>query len=178
MKLLNQIVFYAKKILQAFGNIVLAALLLSISAGIVSRYIFGKPFSWTEELTTFLMVFLCYISGAIVTVDKKHIVADFLVSKAPPKFQKTVEVLGQVLAIAVFLFIAISAYPLLARSPYRTAALRLPRHLFFIPAFSLSVFMAFAVLVDILNGIFPGYEIKEAEAGEGGRLSHENGRGE
>jgi TRAP-type C4-dicarboxylate transport system permease small subunit len=178
LKLLNQIVFYATKILQVIGNIVLAAILLMITAGIISRYIFGQPFSWTEELATFLMVIFGYTSGAIVTVAKKHIVADFLINKAPPKFQRVVAVFGQVLAIAVFLLICIGSYPLLARSPYRTAALKLPRHLFYIPVFSLSVFMAFAALVDILNGIFPGYEIKAEKDGEDGQAFQGSGGGE
>lgn len=165
MKLLNQIVSYGNKILKFIGNIILVTILLVITAGIVSRYVFGKPFSWTEELATFLMVNLGYISGAIVTIANKHIVADFLISKAPPKAQRAVELLGKLLAISVFLLICISSYPLLARTAYRTAALALPRHIFYIPLFSMSIFMAFTVLVDILNSIFPGYEIKEEQAG-------------
>lgn len=161
MKLLNYIVFYGNKILRIIGSIVLATILLSISAGIISRYVFGAPFSWTEELATFLMVNLGYISGAIVTIEKKHIVADFLISKASQRLQTAVSFLGKILAIAVFALIFVSSYQLLPKAAYKTAALGLPRNLFYAPLFSMSAFMIFVVLVDILNDFFPGYNIQE-----------------
>ena len=70
MKVLNYLVFYLTKVLRIIGNITLIAIIITITLGIVSRYIFSKPFTWTEELATFLMVNLGYISGAIVTVAK------------------------------------------------------------------------------------------------------------
>lgn len=161
MKILNYIVFRGNKILKVIGSIILATILLTISAGIISRYVFGAPFSWTEELATFLMVNLGYISGAIVTIEKKHIVADFLISKAPPKLQTAVSVLGKILATAVFALICISSYQLLTKTVYKTASLGLSRNLFYVPLFSMSAFMIFIVLVDLLNAIFPGYEIQE-----------------
>lgn len=170
MKILNYIVFYSNKILRVIGSIILATILLSISAGIVSRYVFGAPFSWTEELATFLMVNLGYIGGAIVTIEKKHIVADFLISKAPPKLQTAVSFLGKLLAIAVFTLICSSSQQLLARSAYKTAALGLSRNLFYVPLFSMSAFMIFVVLVDLLNAIFPGYDIQAATVREEDQL--------
>lgn len=162
MKFLNYIVFYGNNILKFIGSIILATILLVITAGIISRYVFGKPFTWTEELATFLMVNLGYISGAIVTIAKKHIVADFLISKAPPKLHTAVSFLGRMLAIAVFVLICVSSYyQLLPRVAYRTASLGLPRNIFYVPLFSMSIFMAFAVAVDILNDIFPGHNIQE-----------------
>lgn len=161
MKLLNYVVFYSNRILRIVGSIVLAIIMLTISAGIISRYVFGTPFSWTEELATFLMVNLGYISGAIVTIEKKHIVADFLVSKASQRLRTAISFLGKILAIGVFALICASSYQLLAKSAYRTAALRLPRNLFYVPLFSMSAFMIFVVAVDILNDFFPGYNIQE-----------------
>ena len=161
VKLLNKIVYYGSKVLTFIGNIVLITILVVILAGIISRYVFGKPFSWTEELSTFLQEYLGVISGAIVSISNKHIVADVLISKAPPKMRKIVGVFSQVLAIVVFLFICISSYPMLERSLYKTPALGLPRHLFYVPVFYLSVFMVFVIVVDILNAIFPGYALQE-----------------
>ena len=41
-----------------------------------------------KNFTTFLMVNLGYISGTIVTIANKHVVADFLIAKTPPAFKK------------------------------------------------------------------------------------------
>jgi TRAP-type C4-dicarboxylate transport system permease small subunit len=162
LKVLNYLVFYLTKILKFIGNITLIAILLTITLGIVSRYIFSKPFTWTEELATFLMVNLGYISGAIVTVAKKHIVADFLVQKAPQKLRTIVVFLSKFIAISVFMMIVLSSYRMFtSTSVYRSAALGLPRQIYYIPLFSMSAFMIFAIIVDILNEIFPGYNIQE-----------------
>ena len=161
MKILNYIVFYSNKILRVIGSIILATILLTISAGIVSRYVFGAPFSWTEELATFLMVNLGYIGGAIVTIEKKHIVADFLISKAPPKLQTAVSFLGKLLAIAVFTLICSSSQQLLARALTKLQ-LSGSQESILRALFSMSAFMIFVVLVDLLNAIFPGYDIQTA----------------
>lgn len=85
MKVLNRILYWCYQIVQVIGAVVLAAIMLIVTAGIISRYFFNSPFSWTEEVTTFLMVYLCYISAALTTIQKKHIVADFFITKAPPQ---------------------------------------------------------------------------------------------
>lgn len=162
MKILNYLVFYLTRILKFVGNITLIAILLTITFGIISRYIFSKPFTWTEELATFLMVNLGYISGAIVTVAKKHIVADFLIQRAPKKLQTTVLFLSRFIAISVFLMICLSSYRMFtSTSVYRSASLGLPRQIYYIPLFSMSAFMVFAIIVDVLNDIFPGFNIQE-----------------
>ncbi|MCR4402314.1 MAG: TRAP transporter small permease [Firmicutes bacterium] len=157
MSALNYAVYYCNKVLRIVGNLILAAILLVITAGIVSRYVFRNPFTWTEEISTLLMVSLGYVSGAVVTIEKKHVVADFLISNASPRFKRAVSFVSKVLAVAVFTLICVSSYHmLLPKIVYRTAALGIPRNLFYWPLFSMCVVMIFAVLVDILNEIFPG----------------------
>lgn len=102
MILLNKFVFWCNKIIGVIGCLVLSAIMLLITAGIISRYFFNSPFSWTEEVTTFLMVYLCYISAALTTVAKKHIVADFFIGKAPEKFQKAVSYFSRGLMLLFF----------------------------------------------------------------------------
>jgi len=155
-------IFHLTKILKLLGNITLIIIILTITFGIVSRYIFSKPFTWTEELATFLMVNLGYISAAIVTVAKKHIVADFLIKRTPQKLQAVVLFLSKFIAISVLAMISISSYKMLTTvSAYRSAALGLPRQIYYLPLFLMPAFMILAILVDILNDIFPGYNIQE-----------------
>lgn len=176
MKALNYILFYCSKALRVLGNVILAAILLTITAGIISRYVFGKPFTWTEELSTLLMVSLGYISAVVVTVEKKHIVADFLVANAPPHFKHGVSVFSNVVAICVFVFICVSSsHMLFPKIIYRTPALGIPRSVFYWPIFSTCAFMIFAVVVDILNGIFPGYNVVEIAAKKEAELAIRQG---
>lgn len=158
MRTLNSILYWSNKVIRAIGAIVLGSILLMITAGIISRYFFNAPFSWTEEVATFLMVYLCYLSAALATVAKKHIVADFFIAKAPEKFQKFVSYLSRALMMIFFIVICISVMKLLPNLTWTSAVLEIPRSYFYLPVISMSAYMFYAVVVDILNDIFPGYD--------------------
>ena len=169
MKALNYILFYGTKLFKAISCLALAGLMLIITAGIISRYIFDDPFSWTEELCTLLMVILAFSSAMIVTASKKHIVADFLVSKAPVHFQKVVRIIGNFLAIAFFVLVSISVVKTIPGLTYVSASLHISRKVYYIPLAVGAVFMCYAEIVQVLNEFHPGYDIvaeedrKEAE---------------
>lgn len=159
MKILNWILYIGYKIIEVIGSIVLAAIMLIVTAGIVSRYCFNSPFSWTEELTTFLMVYLCYTSAALTTVQKKHIVADFFISKAPAKFQKAVSIFSRMLMVIFFVVVCYSVARLVPSLTWTSAVLAIPRKYYYLPVFAMSIYMIYAVVVDVLNDFFPGYDI-------------------
>lgn len=56
----------------------MVAIIMIVSVGIVSRYIFSHAISWIEEICCLLLVWLCYLSASLTTVTKEHVVADFL----------------------------------------------------------------------------------------------------
>ncbi len=168
MKPLNQIVYWINFALRKLGAAVLATMFLTITAGIVSRYIFDSPLSWTEELVCFLMVYLCYISAAITTAEKKHIVADFLVAKAPDSFKRVISIVGRLLMVVFFVCVSISIMELLPTLVWRSGVLLIHRRFYYYPILVSCVVMTFDVVVDILNDFFPGYDLiaqkKEQEA--------------
>lgn len=163
MLLLNKFVFWCNKAIGVVGCLVLSGIMLLITAGIISRYFFNAPFSWTEEVATFLMVYLCYISAALTTVAKKHIVADFFIGKAPEKFRKIVSYFSRSLMLVFFLVVCISVSKLIPQLTWTSAVLEIPRKYYYLPVFTMCAFMFVVVAVDILNDIFPGYDIISRE---------------
>lgn len=151
------------KILRNLGAVALATMFLSITLGIVTRYVFNAPITWSEELCTFLMVNLCFISAATTTVRKKHIVADFFVSKAPPKAQKVIENFSKLLMLAFFVVIFYSILVLLPSLVWTSPVLGIPRHYYYAAALVCSAFMFVTVATDILNSFFPGYDLVALE---------------
>lgn len=168
VKRLNQAVFWINFALRKLGAAVLAVMFLSITAGIVSRYIFDSALSWTEELVCFLMVYLCYISAAITTAEKKHIVADFLVAKAPEAFKRAISILSRILMVVFFVCVTISITQLLPTLVWKSGVLLIHRRFYYYPILISCIIMTFDVLVDILNDFVPGYDLisqqKEREA--------------
>lgn len=167
MKALNLVVYWVNFSMRKLGAAVLTVIFLSITAGIVSRYMFNSPLSWTEELVCFLMVYLCYISAAITTAEKKHLVADFLIAKAPENFRKVVSVISRILMIVFFVVVCISIIELLPTLVWKSGVLLIHRKFYYYPVLVCCIIMTFDVVVDILNDIFPGYDlIKQKEEEE------------
>lgn len=171
MKILNAIVYWVNWAMRKIGAIVLTIIFLSITVGILSRYLFNKPMSWTEELVCFLMVYLCYISAAITTAEKKHLVADFLIAKAPPLFRKIISVISRLLMILFFAVVCISIVRLLPTLVWRSGVLLIHRRFYYYPVLVSCIIMAFDVVVDILNDIFPGYDLIQKKKEEAALLA-------
>ena len=73
-----------------------------IAAQIFVRYIFGKPFSWAEELASLLLIYLTFLTADIVYKDKGHISIDYFINFFSPRARSGVTV-GLYLLIGVFL---------------------------------------------------------------------------
>ncbi len=156
---LNRIVVIGYKILRNLGGVCLTCIFLAITVGIFTRYVLNSPITWSEELCCFMMVHLCFISAAVTTVKKKHIVADFFISKAPPKMQKTVGYIGMILELVFFAMVFYSVIQLLPTLVFKSPVLRIPRHVYYLSALVCSAFMFLTVVVFILNGFSPEYDL-------------------
>ena len=173
MKLLNAIVYWVNYALRKLGALVLTVIFLSITAGIISRYVFHSPLSWTEELVCFLMVYLCYISAAITTAEKRHLVADFLIAKAPDSFRKVVNIVSKFLMIGFFVVVCISIVKLLPGLVWKSGVLLIHRKYYYYPVLVSCIIMILDVVVDILNDIFPGYDLIKLKKEEAARKEKE-----
>lgn len=59
----------------------LVATLALIVLQVVSRYVFNSPFSWTEELARFALLWFTFVSAGFVMARRIHIAVDLLASK-------------------------------------------------------------------------------------------------
>ena len=73
-----------------------------IAAQIFVRYIFGKPFSWAEELASLLLIYLTFLTADIVYKDKGHISIDYFINFLSLRARSGVTI-GLYLLIGVFL---------------------------------------------------------------------------
>lgn len=103
----------------AHACLVIAALALVCivainGANVFMRYVFGKPFSWAEELMLFLMI-LGVFSGAIaVTWRNLHIRIDTIVDRLPPAARRVVQILALLASIVVIGIVMVASFRLVA----------------------------------------------------------------
>src|SRR5450631_3112365 len=71
-------------------------------AGVISRYVFNRPLTWSDELASILFLWLAMLGAVIALRRAEHMRLGFLVSLAPPRLRGRIETLATT-AVLVFL---------------------------------------------------------------------------
>lgn len=76
-----------RRLLTHFEEIVattaLAALLVVMSLQVISRYVFDSPFSWTEEVSRHLYVYMVFFGASAAIRDRSHVAVAMAVAYLP-----------------------------------------------------------------------------------------------
>ena len=158
LKILNKIQVVLYDIFNNLAAIVLTVILCTVTAGIVSRYIFNNPFMWTEELCTILMVYLAFLAAPLATIAQEHIVADFFKTLIPARFSRVLSFVIRLFEIAFFVILARSCILYIPGRTFRTATLGIPRIVYYIPVLAGTLVMIYSLCVHLLNDLFPGFD--------------------
>jgi len=87
-------------ILSWFSIGVFFILILDVVLGVSSRYIMGNQIRWTEELATFLLVWLVFCGSAIAYYDRAHLGINLLVESFHPSARKITRIFSLLLVLA------------------------------------------------------------------------------
>jgi len=83
-----------------FEAVAIAAFLVMLGSSLLQvmfRYVFDLPLMWTEELARLMCVFTTYFGGVVVLLMREHIRVDFLDALLPPRGQKIIGLISDVL---------------------------------------------------------------------------------
>lgn len=92
------------KILEVLVMVVVAVLVLDVLWQVFTRFILKDPSSWTEELATFLLIWVALLGAAVALGRGAHLGIDYFVGKLPEKTRIKTE---------IFVFLCIAAFSLL-----------------------------------------------------------------
>ncbi len=112
------------------------------------RYIWGRPFAWTEEIMTFGLLFIVMAGTVIATAFDQNLKIDVLLQVLPRFWRKAFRIAGECVWIAVSIYLALQSYTvvtLMMRLGQTSMAARIPSwipHSFLLGAFILSAFAA------------------------------------
>ncbi|NWK55536.1 TRAP transporter small permease [Verrucomicrobiaceae bacterium N1E253] len=102
MQSLNRILH---AILTWFSIGVFTILIIDVVLGVGSRYLVGNQIRWTEELATFLLVWLVFCGAAIAYRDNAHLGINLLMTKLHPGAAKKLRIVA--LIIVLFFTLAV-----------------------------------------------------------------------
>ena len=78
-----------------------AILVLDVSWQVITRYLLGRPSTWTDELATLLMIWVASLGAGLGFRQKAHLGIDYMVTHLSPKGQFWTEIATQ---LVVFVF--------------------------------------------------------------------------
>jgi tripartite ATP-independent transporter DctM subunit len=85
--------------------ILVAVEMLVLLAGVISRYVFNRPLTWSDELASILFLWLAMLGAVIALRRSEHMRLGFLVSIAPLFFRKWFDSLAAAISAAFMLAI-------------------------------------------------------------------------
>ena len=85
----------------------MGVMFILVFVNVVTRYIFGLSFATTEEISTFLMIWITYIGAGLALREGRLAAIDLFPDMIPPKSRRVFRV---VLGVIIILFFGILAY--------------------------------------------------------------------
>jgi TRAP-type C4-dicarboxylate transport system permease small subunit len=79
--------------LEALVAVVMAVLVVDVIWQVFTRYVLRAPSSWTEELATFLMIWVALLGASVGLNRGAHLGIDYFVQKLPARWRLLTEVL-------------------------------------------------------------------------------------
>ena len=109
------------------GILCTVSIILTLSAGVISRYVFNRPFFWTDEVARILLIWSIFIGAAMgfrKGTSTAHIGMDYFVSLLPEKAKKIAVKFGWLVNMFFCLMILIVGISFFIQTiSFRTAAL-------------------------------------------------------
>ena len=103
----NRISFAIDKVVANILGVIVLVMFASLFAQVISRYCFGNPLSWPEEVTMFLMAWMSFLGASVALRQWGHIGIDFILARISGKKRISLLLLIRVIAIFFTGFLAI-----------------------------------------------------------------------
>jgi C4-dicarboxylate transporter DctQ subunit len=93
-----------------FASLGYAVMAAGVFVSVLFRYVFANPVGWTDEVTRFLLVWCVMLGMAYTLQQGRHIRVTTLVRNFSPKTQRTLEFIGDLIALVVLCIFVFKSY--------------------------------------------------------------------
>lgn len=151
---LNRIGNLLEKILSAFVGVALAGFAATVIVEVFFRYFLGFSLYWSNELATFLFVYLVFFGGGVALKRGELINVAFFKERLPLKLQKGAMLLTFIVMMA-FSSMASAYSTILIQTSLKTKtvspAMLIPMAIVYLPIFIGFGFLAFFSFIGFIN---------------------------
>jgi TRAP-type C4-dicarboxylate transport system permease small subunit len=122
------------------GVALIALIVVTISIQVGTRYLFGRPLVWVEELATYAFIWSVFIGAALGMKELRHIRIETFVARLAPRPRSLMRAglwAATTFAAAVVAIQALEIMPIEARSRTMALPVEIERHWFYsVPLFA------------------------------------------
>lgn len=141
-----------RKTVDVFAITLLSAMTLMVIAQILGRYVFDYAISWSEEIATFVQVWLVMLGAGIAMRYRQHVGIDVIIARCPLILQRVVKATGLVLAGWFLIVVIIGSMSMMTLGMIvKSPALQVPLA---VPYLALPVGMAY-FLIELIVATVP-----------------------
>lgn len=129
----------------------LSALLVSVTWGVLTRYITEKPAVWTTELSGILFTWVVFVGAASALRGDQHIRVTLLMDLLPARPRRTLAMFGQLITILFLFVVTYLAYQMMVQGATRPSpVMRIPFSLVYLATFLAFAEMSVSSLIRLL----------------------------
>jgi TRAP-type C4-dicarboxylate transport system permease small subunit len=101
-----------EKVLEAILIVLMVALAVEVTVGVVFRYV-GYALVWYDEVATILLAWVTYYGSALAALKRAHLGVPEIVALLPPRTRVVVALLAEAAVFAFFIVLAWVGYTVL-----------------------------------------------------------------
>ncbi|MEH6726973.1 MAG: TRAP transporter small permease [Hyphomicrobiales bacterium] len=127
-----------------FGIFCISLILVTMSLGVLFRYVFNDSLSWTEEFSRYGLIYATFIGSAYACRRGSHIRVSFIDEILPPKLRHWLGIFQDLVTLGLVCYLAVLAVQISGiLHATRSAAMLIPMSFIYaavIAGFTLSAF--------------------------------------
>ena len=77
------------------------AIVLTFGANIVARYLFSRPIIWADELVVVLLIWVTFLTTALVTQEREQVIFDLVYERLSPAGRRVMLIVGSALLAGI-----------------------------------------------------------------------------
>ncbi len=152
LKIISLVMDTIYRVLCEYSKVVLAAIVIIVSAQVISRKVLNYSIIWSEEVALLLMVWMAFISLAIGVEKRLHIMISIFFDRLPKRAQIVIEKITNVLMIMFGVVLVYYGTVLIQYTSTSTLpATKWPASTLYLMIPVSGVFVFYYSLLDILN---------------------------
>ncbi len=100
--------------------VMMAVMILDVIWGVLTRFVFRSPSRWTEELATFMLIWIAMLGAALAHRQASHLGVTWLIERIDPRIAGAIARFIHVLIIGFALVVMVYGGTLLVQDRFRS----------------------------------------------------------